>query len=112
MTQAIDMQVLIPRTQDVGRIQHIQQTNEQSQQQNFAARLLQESENAQKTVQNLPQTKEGKIKEEGRKKEQFTQQQNMRENRSNEADEPSSNQEKAPDQVLSSLIGSVIDLKI
>lgn len=68
--KALDLQVIFPRTQEVGRIQQVQQSNEQAQQQSFAAQLLQEAEIAQRSVQNLPQPREGGIRErEEREKE-------------------------------------------
>lgn len=75
MTQAVDLQVLLPRAQDVSRIQHIQQTNEQNQQQCFAAHLAHDTEIAQRTVQNPSQTKEARIKEKERKQQQSFQNQ-------------------------------------
>lgn len=40
--KAVDLQVILPKIQDVGRIQQVQQSNEQAQQHSFAAQLLRE----------------------------------------------------------------------
>lgn len=61
--RSVDLQVMLPKTQDVGRIQQVQQFNEQAQQLSFAAQLLREKEIAQRSVQNLPESKEGRIRE-------------------------------------------------
>ena len=45
--KAVDLQVILPKIQDVGRIQQVQQSNEQAQQHSFAAQLLREKEIAQ-----------------------------------------------------------------
>ncbi|HAA90270.1 MAG: Uncharacterized protein XD63_0029 [Thermoanaerobacterales bacterium 50_218] len=65
--RSVDLQVLLPRVQEAGRIQQIHQANEQTQQQSFAAHLLREAEVAQRSVQNLPQAREGMIKERERR---------------------------------------------
>jgi len=61
--KAVDLQVILPKTQDVGRIQQVHQSNEQAQQHSFAAQLLREKEIAQRSVQSLPESKEGRIRE-------------------------------------------------
>ncbi|MDR9757551.1 MAG: hypothetical protein ACN4A7_00760 [Thermacetogeniaceae bacterium] len=61
--KAVDLQVILPKIQDVGRIQQVQQSNEQAQQHSFAAQLLREKEIAQRSVQNSPESKEGRIRE-------------------------------------------------
>ncbi len=71
--RSVDLQVLLPRVQEAGRIQQIHQTNEQTQQQSFAAHLLREAEVAQRSVQNLPQAREGMIKERERQESRSSQ---------------------------------------
>lgn len=61
--KAVDLQVMLPRIHEVGRMQQTQQLQEQAQQQSFATYLTREAETVQKTVQNLSQMQEGMIKE-------------------------------------------------
>ena len=61
--KAVDLQVILPNIQDVGRIQQVQQSNEQAQQHSFAAQLLREKEIAQRFNSNSPESKEGRIRE-------------------------------------------------
>lgn len=67
--KALDLQVILPKIQEVGKIQQVQQNSEQAQQQIFAAQLLRDAEIAQRSVQNLPQPKEGRIREREKEKE-------------------------------------------
>ncbi len=106
--KALDLQVMLPRTQDVGRIQQVQQSNEQTQQQSFAAQLLKEAEIAQRSVQNLPEAREGRIREREKEKEGFDSQQESRQGTSRDG-------ERSPEQgqeVSKSSPGQLIDLKI
>jgi|GEM_PF-3350898 len=110
MTQAVDLQVLLPRAQDVSRIQHIQQTNEQTQQQCFAAHLAHDTEIAQRTVQNPSQTKEARIKEEERKQQQSFQYQQEKSLEKKKA--PSETSEETIEKTENANLGRHIDLKI
>jgi hypothetical protein len=109
--KALDLQVLLPKTQEVGRIQQIQQKNEYVQQQGFAAQFMQESEIAQRSVQHLSKTREGIIKE--RKKQDASLEQDTE-----TSEKQASQQEKSksfhPDheQVEIPFLGCIIDLKI
>ncbi len=61
--RAVDLQVILPRAQEVSRIQHVQQAGEQGQQQALAAAFQQAAEAARATVQQLPEPREARIKE-------------------------------------------------
>ncbi len=108
--KSLDLQVLLPKAQEIGRIQHVQQANEQNQQQGFAAHLLQESEIAQKTVQNLSQSREGKIQERTRENKQFSRKQSEKEDRHRQEKEPAP--AETQDFAKGSPLGQVVDLKI
>ncbi|MDH7576733.1 MAG: hypothetical protein QHH75_02700 [Bacillota bacterium] len=109
--KSLDLQVLLPRVQEVGRIQHVQQINEQNQQLNFAAHLLKESEATQQTVQNLSQSREGRIKERTREDRQ-----SLTEKKGQKKGTPQEKKEPAPgktQEFLTNLpLGQVVDLKI
>lgn len=109
--KALDLQVLFPKTQEVGRIQQIQQRNEQAQQQGFAAQLLQESEIAQKSVQHLPKAQEGTIR--GRKKQDSSSEQDPG-TPEKRASQSGKSKPLDPDQDLGKtpFLGGIIDLKI
>ncbi|HHW40368.1 MAG TPA: hypothetical protein GXX19_04320 [Syntrophomonadaceae bacterium] len=111
MTQAVDFQILLPRAQDISRIQHIQQTNEQNQQQCFAAHLAHDTEIAQRTVQNPSQTREARIKEEERKQQQSLQHQQEKpfEKKKNASFETS---DETIEKTDNANLGRHIDLKI
>ena len=56
-----DLQVLMLKSQEVGKIQQAQQVNESAQQQSFAEGLIRQSEIARQTVQTLPEAEQDKI---------------------------------------------------
>jgi hypothetical protein len=59
----VDMQVLIPKVQEVARTQQIQQQQHPNQQSELAMRLHQESSRKQTSVQKSPRSEEGKIRD-------------------------------------------------
>lgn len=103
--KALDLQVLFPKIQEVGRIQQVLQGNELVQQQGFAAHFLQYTEAAQRKIQYIPQAREGVIR--GRKRNSDSPAQNSGQ-RTVRKDRPD------PDQGLEEvpLLGRIIDLKI
>ena len=108
--KALDLQVMLPRTQEVGRIQQVEQSNEQAQQQSFAAQLSREAELAQRSVQNLPQTREGRIKERERGNEGSN-----ADSQKESGQETSPDKENRPEQSKGNatlVAGRLIDLKI
>jgi len=52
----VDLQVLLPKVQEVSRTQQVQNQGEQNQQQQFAAQLKKESQHLQQQVQNTPKS--------------------------------------------------------
>lgn len=108
--KSVDLQVLLPKAQEVGRIQHVQQVNEQVQQQSFAAHLLQEAEMAQKMVQNLPQAREGKIKGKAREdKQTFKRKRGQKDVPEEQLD---TDLEELQEPTKKSFLGRIFDLKI
>ncbi len=59
----VDMQVLIPKVQEVARTQQIQQQGSNNQQASTANQLVREAEQRQNSVQETPRNEEGKIRE-------------------------------------------------
>ncbi|MGI6648224.1 MAG: hypothetical protein ACOX5W_03960 [Bacillota bacterium] len=57
----VDMQVLIPKVQEVAKTQQIQQQGLPNQQASLAAQLRQEAAHKQSSVQETPQSEESKI---------------------------------------------------
>lgn len=116
MNQTVDFQIIVPRAQDVSRIQHIQQRNEQAQQQCFAVHLAHESERAQKSVQNPPHTREARIKEKEHK-DKWSMKHHQKKP-SNEETEETNKEKRASetdDEIIKSgtaHVGRYIDLKI
>lgn len=103
--KAIDLQVIFPKVQDVGKIQQVQQSSELAQQQSFAAQLLRETEIAQRSVQSSPECKDGRIREKeekSRKKKNYGQK-----SARSRAHHSKQNQE-----ITSFTPGQLIDLKI
>lgn len=117
MNQTVDFQIIVPRAQDVSRIQHIQQKNEQAQQQCFAAHLAHESERAQKTVQNPPHTRGARIKEK-EQKDKWTMHHHQKEPSSDDETEEINKEKRASETVDETIksgfiqVGRYIDLKI
>lgn len=58
-----DLQVMIPKVQEVSRLHQIQQQQSQEQQQQFAAQLRQTVEHQLSTVQQSPRNEKGEIRE-------------------------------------------------
>lgn len=106
----VELQIILPRTQEISRIQHVHQRSEQIQQQCFAAHLANESQKAQKSVQNSPHAREVRIKEK--------ENQNRWQNKDNQKEKPSSKEEESSQSAEETKkywnagIGSHIDLKI
>ncbi len=65
-----DLQTLIWRAPEAGKVQQAQKAGESAQQQDFALSLTKQAELAGNTVQNLPKTEQGKINSDESKKEQ------------------------------------------
>lgn len=59
----IDLQVLIPRLQEVGRVQQVQQQQGQEQQQQFAAQFRQAAELMQNKIKESPHSEKGEVQE-------------------------------------------------
>ncbi len=108
--KSLDLQVLLPRTQEVGRIQHVQQINEQNQQLSFAAHLLHESESIQKTVQHLSQPQEARIKERTRDERRSSARQKNEKKGAPHEKQPVP--EEKQELIGSLLLGQIVDLKI
>ncbi|MDH7479977.1 MAG: hypothetical protein QHH02_08205 [Syntrophomonadaceae bacterium] len=59
----VDLQVLIPRLQEVGRVQQVQQQQGQEQQQQFAAQFRQAAELLQNKIKESPRSEKGEVRE-------------------------------------------------
>lgn len=106
--KSLDLQITLPRLQDVGRIQHVQQFNEHVQQQSFALSLAKESEISQRTVKDSPQAKEGKYLEERQRKKHLSEQKPN----TNDKRKTQKNVNEETSILYSNILGSNIDLKI
>lgn len=67
-----DLQTLIVRSPEAGKIQQTQKTEEFAKQQNFAIEMTKQSELTGNTIQNLPRTEQAKINSDQAKKEKRT----------------------------------------
>jgi hypothetical protein len=99
-----DLQVLMLRSQDVGKIQHTQKMSESVQQQTFADGLVRQSEVARQTVQTLPRAEQGKIDGDQAKKE--------RDNASRRQAGTGKPVEDQVEEAASPFTGTIIDCKI
>jgi hypothetical protein len=106
--KALDLQVLFPKIQEVGRIQQVLQGNELAQQQSFAAHFLQYAEAAQRKIQHTPQAREGLIRGRKRKGDSPAQESGQRAARKKER--PDRDLDQGLEQMPS--LGHIIDLKI
>ena len=59
----VDLQVLIPKVQEVAKTQQIQQQGSDNQQASTASQLAREAKLLQSSVQETPRSEEGKIRE-------------------------------------------------
>jgi hypothetical protein len=99
-----DLQVLMLRSQDVGKIQQVQQGNESDQQQNFAQGLLKQSEIARQTVQTTSDTRQGKVDGEGARRE--------REEAPREESGQQQPEQNETEELADPFVGKFIDCKI
>jgi hypothetical protein len=66
--RSVDMQVLLPKIQEIGKNQQVQNQQDQSQQQQFAAQMQKQAELQKHRVQNSPKSEGHKIDVESEKK--------------------------------------------
>ncbi|MGD0621777.1 MAG: hypothetical protein ABSA82_04845 [Thermacetogeniaceae bacterium] len=99
-----DLQVLMLRSQDVGKIQQVQQGNESAQQQGFADGLVRQSEIARQTVQTMPETEQGKVDGDRAKRER-------EDTPRKESDQQQPEKDEA-EKLASPFVGTIIDCKI
>ncbi len=104
-----DLQVIMLKSEDVGKIQQAQQVNESAQQQSFAEGLLRQSDVARQTVQTLPEAEQGKIDGDRAKRERGDTSREGSDHQQPDEDDP----EKMADAKLAHpLLGKIIDCKI
>lgn len=111
MNQSVELQIILPRTHEISRIQHVNQRSEQIQQQCFAEHLANESQRAQRSVQNSPDAREARIKEKENQSKWHNKNNNKREDSSTKGGEPSPKEEET-ERHWDVRVGSHIDLKI
>ncbi len=101
-----DLQTLIMRSPEVGKMQQAPKTEEQVANQNFATGLKKQSESAGETIQNPPKTEQGKInRDQDKQEKQALQQRDGREQDEGGEEDVST----APDADAS---GQIIDFRI
>ena len=99
-----DLQVLMMRSQDVGKIQQVQQGNESAQQQSFAEGLIRKSEAQRQAVQTTPETGQGKIDGDRARRER-------EDTPRKESDQQQPEKDEA-EKLVSPFVGTIIDCKI
>ena len=105
-----DLQVVVSRTQEVGRIQQSQQMNESAQQQSFAEGLIKQAAIESQTVQMLPEAEQSKIDGDrsNREKGDSPSENDDRQQSDKESSEKSAEAEK----LVHPFVGSIIDCKV
>lgn len=96
-----DLQTLIWRAPEAGKIQQTQKAGESAQQQNFAVSLTKQAELAGNTVQNLPKSEQGKVNSDESKKEN---------SEPSKRDDEEKDEESADEMVVTS--GHIIDYRV
>ncbi|MGD0152361.1 MAG: hypothetical protein ABSC17_01160 [Thermacetogeniaceae bacterium] len=96
-----DLQTLIWRAPEAGKIQQAQKTGESAQQQNFAVSLTKQAELAGSAVQNLPKPEQGKVNSDESKKEK---------QELSKRDDEEKDEESADEMMVTS--GHIIDYRI
>ena len=99
-----DLQVLMSRAEDVGKIQQVQQGNESARQQSFAEGLTRKSEAQRQTVQTTPETGQSKIDGDGARRERGDPPR-----KGNDQQQPEENE---AEKLTSPFVGTIIDYKI
>ncbi|ADG82363.1 hypothetical protein [Thermincola potens] len=102
----VDMQVLIPKIDEVAKSHQIQNQHEEFQQQQFAAQLQKQAELQQKQVTNSPKSEGGKIKKEKEKEKYRQQSGDGKKQRYNAQEEDSPQDFKEPNK------GNLLDIKV
>lgn len=98
----IDLQVLIPRTEEISRKQHSQQEKNQAESGKFMMQFQQQVKNRQTQVQNSEKSGQEKINQENKDKEQ----QRQKQQRQKKESQP---EEKA--ELTDPIRGKLIDIK-
>jgi hypothetical protein len=99
-----DLQVLMSKAQDVGKIQQVQQGNESVQQQSFAEGLIRKSDAQLQTVQTTSETGQGKVDGNGARRE--------RDDAPREGSDQRHPEENEAEKLASPFVGTIIDCKI
>ena len=99
-----DVQINMMKSQDVGKIQQMQQGNEAAQQQGFADSLIKKAEMQRETVQTTPETVQGKVAGDGARRER-----EGASKKESDQQEPEKDEDK---QLASPFVGTIIDCRI
>jgi biotin carboxyl carrier protein len=99
-----DLQVLMMRSQEVGKVQQAQQGNEAVQQQSFAEGLIKKSESQRQTVQTTPETGQTKVDGDGVRRD--------REDAPRKRSDQQQPEENEAEKLTSPFVGTIIDCKI
>jgi hypothetical protein len=102
----VDLQVLIPRTQELSRVQQLEQQSGQNQQQQFAAQLQQSAARQEQSVKQAVAADKGKVEERQHSSKQSRQEQGDKEEKEGHSQKP------RPEPPVYPGLGGTIDIKI
>lgn len=101
----VDMQLLVPKIQEAGKVQNQQQNSPQTSQQDLAVQMQKQADIREKSVQQTDHSAEGKIQAHQEKQGQGKQDTSGREkNKKNDLEQSDKN--------LDPMRGNVLDIKI
>jgi len=104
--KSVDLQVLIPRTQELSRVQQLEQQSGQNQQQQFAAQLQQTATRLEQSVKQTVAADKGKVQERQHQSKQSRQEQTPKDEKEEQSRK---GRQEAPVQPG---LGSTIDIKV